>query len=64
MIDREPSDGWETATWEGLRREQLRRSLRLTVRERLQALEAMAETSAWLVEVGRRARERARHEAE
>lgn len=37
--------GWEAGTWEGSRRLQLRRSLKLTVRERLQALEALAETS-------------------
>ena len=49
--------GWEAATWEGSRREQLRRSLRLTVRERLEALEALAEAGARLAEVGKRARE-------
>lgn len=51
-----PSDPWEAATWEGARRAQLRRALRLTILERLQALEALAETSRRLVELGRSAR--------
>jgi hypothetical protein len=33
---------WTLTTFEGSRREQLRRALKLTVRERLQALEDMA----------------------
>jgi hypothetical protein len=37
--------GWEQATWAGARRAQIRRALALTVRERLQALEALVETS-------------------
>jgi hypothetical protein len=36
---------WEDTTWEGSRRAMLRRSLRLTVRERLEALEDMCEVS-------------------
>jgi hypothetical protein len=43
--------GWEAGTWEGARRSGLRRALRLSVRERLQALEALAETSEWLVRI-------------
>lgn len=39
------TEGWEAASWEGSRRAQIRRSLRLTVRERLEALEALTETS-------------------
>lgn len=42
---------WNAATWEGSRRAQIRRSLRLTVRERLEALEALAETSERLSQV-------------
>lgn len=42
-MSREAEAGWETATWEGSRRAQLRSALALTVRERLQALEALAE---------------------
>lgn len=52
--DRERS--WEAATWEGSRRAQLRRSLRLTVRQRLEALEALADTSARLARLGARRR--------
>ena len=36
---------WDNATWEGRRRAMIRKSLKLTVRERLQALEDLAETS-------------------
>jgi len=43
--------GWETATWEGARRAQLRAALALTVRERLQALEELAELSQRLAEM-------------
>ena len=36
---------WSLTTWEGSRREQLRRALSLTLRERLQAVEDMAEVA-------------------
>ena len=36
-VDQIPEKLWELATWEGSRREQIRRALRLTIRERLQA---------------------------
>lgn len=39
------SPDWSAATWEGSRRAQIRRNLRLTVRERLEALEDLTETS-------------------
>lgn len=39
------TEDWSAATWEGSRRTQIRRSLRLTVRERLEALKDLAETS-------------------
>jgi hypothetical protein len=39
------SPDWNAATWEGSRRAQIRRNLRLTVRERLEALEDLTETS-------------------
>lgn len=42
--------GWEAATWEGSRRARIRRALRLTVRERLEGLEALAEVSARLAQ--------------
>jgi len=37
---------WSLTSWEGSRRAQLRRWLTLTVRERLQAIEGMAEVAA------------------
>jgi hypothetical protein len=42
---------WSAATWEGSRRAQIRRTLRLTVRERLEALEALTETSERLARI-------------
>jgi len=36
---------WENATWEGSRRAMIRTSLRLSARERLQALEDLHDTS-------------------
>ena len=39
-------DLWKLATWEGSRREQLRRALRLTVRQRLQAAEELSELAS------------------
>ena len=36
---------WDNASWEGRRRAMIRKSLKLTIRERLQALEDLAETS-------------------
>ena len=40
---REP--GWEAASWEGSRRERLRRGLRLIPRGRLEAMAALADTA-------------------
>ena len=36
---------WSLTTWEGARREQLRRWLRLSVRERLEAVDRMGRTA-------------------
>ena len=47
-------DTWETATWEGSRRAQLRRALALTVRERLQAAEALADLARQLAAMPRK----------
>jgi hypothetical protein len=47
---------WASTTWEGARREQLRRALELTLRERLQALEEMCELARhfeWMRETGK-----------
>lgn len=47
-------EGWESVTWEGNRRAQLRQALRLTLRERLQAVEDMCELSERFAEMRRR----------
>lgn len=39
---------WDNATWEGSRKMQLQRSLKLTPEERFKALETLAKTSDWL----------------
>jgi hypothetical protein len=43
-----PEHLWKLTTWEGSRREQLRRWRALTLREKLQAVEEMTELSAKL----------------
>lgn len=52
-MSREADASWETATWEGSRRAQLRAALTLTVRERLQALEELAELARRLAAMPR-----------
>lgn len=52
-MNRTAEAGWETATWEGSRRAQLRAALALTVRERLQALEDLAELAQRLATMPR-----------
>ena len=52
-MSREADADWEAATWDGSRRAQLRVALRLTVRERLQALETLAELAQRLAEMPR-----------
>ena len=42
---------WESGTWEGARRAGIRKALRLSVRERLQALDSLAETSERLAQI-------------
>ena len=62
-MNRAAEAGWETATWEGSRRAQLRAALALTVRERLQALEELAELAQRLAAMPRtqgQSRERAK----
>ena len=44
-MDNKIEQSWAYATWEGSRRAMIRKSLKLTVRERLLALEDLAETS-------------------
>lgn len=45
---------WDTVTWEGSRRAQIRRNLRLSPRQRLEALEALTETSRVLSQLRKR----------
>lgn len=52
-MNRPAEAGWETATWEGSRRAQLRAALALTVRERLQALEELTELAQRLANMPR-----------
>ena len=52
-MSREADADWEAATWDGSRRAQLRVALTLTVRERLQALEELAELAQRLAEMPR-----------
>jgi hypothetical protein len=49
----ETDEDWENATWVGSRRAQLRAALALSVRERLQALEALAELAQRLAHMPR-----------
>jgi len=49
----EADAGWESTTWEGSRRAQLRAALALTVRERLQAVEELAELARRLAAMPR-----------
>lgn len=44
-MPRAPEIDWTLTTWEGVRRAQLQRNLRLTIAERFRALEEMAELS-------------------
>ena len=52
-MSREADADWDAATWDGGRRAQLRVALTLTVRERLQALEALTELAQRLAEMPR-----------
>ncbi len=51
QITQKPEDIWSQTTWEGNRRAQLRHALSLSLRERLQAVEDMAEVSERLREM-------------
>jgi hypothetical protein len=52
-MNRAVDAAWETATWEGSRRVQLRAVLALTVRERLELLEELAELAQRLATMPR-----------
>lgn len=45
---------WENASWEGSRISQLKRSLKLTPKQRFDALEELAEVSNWLTNSGKK----------
>lgn len=49
----EDDKNWENATWEGSRRAMLRVSLKLSARERFEALEELAQSSDWLARAHR-----------
>lgn len=49
-----PQDPWDSGTWSGSRRAQLRRALAMAVRERLEAMEAAAEVGQRLAVAPRR----------
>ncbi len=51
MSDKPEEIDWSLTTYEGSRREQLRRALKLSLRERLAALEGMSEVSQRLAEM-------------
>ena len=53
-MSQEADAAWGAATWDGGRRAQMRVALTLTVRERLQALEALAGLARRLAEMPRR----------
>ena len=53
MTNREADEGWEATTFEGSRRIQLRAALALTVRQRLEALEDLAELAQRLADMPR-----------
>lgn len=44
---------WDAGTWEGARRAHLRRALQRTVRERLQVMIQLGETSRWMARLER-----------
>lgn len=50
MTDDTDGIDWSVTTWEGSRRAQLRRSLELSLRERLQAIDEMAKLAEALVQ--------------
>ena len=59
MADSDAEIDWSLTTWEGSRREQLRRWCKLSVRERLLAVEEMADLARHFAEM--RAKGRFRH---
>lgn len=54
MTDPDDRIDWSVTTWEGSRREQIRRWRQLTVRERLEALDEMTELAERLRSLARK----------
>lgn len=54
MTERDDPIDWSMTTWEGSRREQIRRWRRLTVRERLEALDEMTDLAERLSRLPRK----------
>jgi hypothetical protein len=46
MTRKRKNGSWDSCTWDGARREQLRRWGKLSLREKLKAVEAMGEVAA------------------
>ncbi len=53
MTDKPKDPEWESSTWEGSRKAQLRTALHLTIRQRLEALETLTETSRHFAQMRR-----------
>lgn len=53
MARKQKNNSWDSCTWSGARREQLRRWSKLTLREKLKAVEAMGEVAARFAELRR-----------
>lgn len=53
MTSKNARQSWETATWEGSRRVQLRAALAMTIRERFLALEELSELAERLANMPR-----------
>ncbi len=52
-MDSKIKPSWNNATWSGSRRAMIRQSLKLSVRERLQALEELCKTSQKLASLNK-----------
>jgi len=54
MSEGKPDIDWSVTTWEGSRRAQLRHALTLTLRERMEAVEGLADVARRLQEMRER----------
>jgi hypothetical protein len=60
MARKRKTSSWESCTWDGARREQWRRWGKLSLREKLKAVEAMGEVAAHFAKLRRPSRPAAR----